>query len=139
VCPKKDRRLIYTKDVKPAVADAPGDVVFDHWKNLLLNAPERCIEIIASSEVDDYSQTFDLWFWGSYRSMDMWERFSKSPVSTLLRPSSIVNSAVARNEYLFLPRGPRPQSPVSDNSFDRTLAVHIRRGDFKEACQRLAT
>ncbi|KAF9489577.1 hypothetical protein BDN71DRAFT_1527746 [Pleurotus eryngii] len=140
VCPQAERRIINTREVKGPVGDAMGSAVFQHWKDLLLNAPERCIEIIPADRSEDgFPQTFDLWLWGSYRVLDLWESFSKSPVSTLLGSSPIVNSAVDRNEYLFLPRGPRPAHPISPNPYDRMLAMHVRRGDFKEACIGLAT
>lgn len=66
-------------------------------------------------------------------------QFSKSPTSRLLGTSPLVNAGVARNEYLFHPSGPRPPHPVSRSPYDRMMAMHIRRGDFKEACIGLAT
>ena len=140
VCPRSERRIINTRDVKPAVSNSPGDEVFAHWVKLLRDAPERCIEITAAHGSEDtYPQTFDLWLWGSSRVLPLWESFSKSPTSRLLATSPIVNSAIARNEYLFLPRGPRPPHPASRNPYERMMAMHIRRGDFREACVRLAT
>jgi len=47
-----------------------------------------------------------------------------------------VESAVKRNEYLFNPGRPRP--PIHDNVYDHMMALHIRRGDYEEACTRLA-
>ncbi|KAF8073511.1 hypothetical protein FPV67DRAFT_1478093 [Lyophyllum atratum] len=139
VCPKHERRIINTREVKPIIGWAEGNEIFDHWKELLLHAPERCIEIEPEHyKKDFYPQTFDLWLWGSNRVRSLWPGFSKSPTSRLLEPSPIVKSAVERNAYLFLPRGPRPTHPVSRDPHDRMLAVHARRGDFKEACLHLA-
>lgn len=139
VCPKATRRIINTRDVKPAVQSSLGIEVFTHWKNILLEAPELCIEVVAASwKEDGHPQTFDLWLWGSDRILSLWENFSTSPTSQLLRTSPIVNAAVARNEYLFLPQGPRPAHPVSTDPYDRMLAMHIRRGDYNEACVHLA-
>lgn len=137
VCPTRKRRTIYTGDVKPALANKQGIEIFEHWANLLRDAPELCIEIKASGD-DDFPQTFDLWLWGSDRVLSLWDSFSKSPTSRLLTTSPIVGAAVKRNEYLFVPRGPRPAYPVSADPYERMLAMHIRRGDFKGACTSLA-
>lgn len=136
VCPKSERRIINTRDVKPALKDLPGDEVFGHWERLLREAPERCIEIVPQSRKEDnFPQVFDLWLWGSSRVLPLWESFSKSPTSRLLATPPIVESAVARNVHLFSSHGhTSAQSP-----YERMLAIHIRRGDFKEACMSLAT
>jgi hypothetical protein len=87
---------------------------------------------------DGVPQTFDLWFWGSGKCNDLWDEFRDSPVSRLLKPSHVVESAVARNMYLLSPRGPKPPLGASSDPFDRMLAIHIRRGDYKESCMGLA-
>ncbi|GLB38170.1 hypothetical protein LshimejAT787_0500350 [Lyophyllum shimeji] len=139
VCPKHERRVINTREVKPVIGWADGIDIFNYWKQLLLDAPERCIEIEPEHyKKDFYPQTFDLWLWGSNRVLSLWPTFSKSPTSRLLEPSPIVLSAVERNAYLFVPRGPRPTQAVSRSPYDRMLAIHARRGDFKEACLHLA-
>ncbi|KAF5382695.1 hypothetical protein D9615_003074 [Tricholomella constricta] len=139
VCPKRERRIINTREVKPVIGWADGIDIFNHWKQVLLDAPERCIEIEPEHyKKDFYPQTFDLWLWGSTRVRSLWPSFSKSPTSRLLEPSPIVKSAVERNAYLFNPRGPRPPHPVSRDPHDRMLAIHARRGDFKDACLHLA-
>ncbi|KAG5353909.1 hypothetical protein C0989_000152 [Termitomyces sp. Mn162] len=139
VCPRKERRIINTREVKPVIGWADGIDVFNHWKKILHDAPERCIEIEPEHyKKDFYPQTFDLWLWGSNRVRSLWPVFSQSPTSRLLGPSPIVLSAVERNAYLFNPRGPRPEHPVSRSPYDRMLAIHARRGDFKEACLHLA-
>ncbi|RDB14696.1 hypothetical protein Hypma_016298 [Hypsizygus marmoreus] len=137
VCPWNERKFIHTGDVKPVVAWKSGLEIFEHWAKLLGDAPERCIEVQASGD-DKFPQTFDLWLWGSDRILPLWDSFSKSPTSRLLQTSPIVGAAVKRNEYLFLPRGPRPSYPVSPDPYSRMLAMHIRRGDFKGACLHLA-
>ncbi|KAJ6531767.1 hypothetical protein B0H19DRAFT_965966 [Mycena capillaripes] len=137
VCPDHERRKINTNDIKPYIGAAEGDKIFDHWQKLLLEAPERCIEIIpAPFEVDNFPQAFDLWLWGSTRILSLWESFSKSPTSRLLETSPIVEAAVARNKYLFVPRGPHP---APRDPFQRMLAMHIRRGDYKKSCDALSS
>jgi hypothetical protein len=139
VCPKEERRIINTHDEKPPIYWEDGDVIFNHWQKLLSEAPERCIEVQpAPREEDGFPQTFDLYLWGTARILSLWEGFRDSPVSRLFATSPVVQAAVDRNEYLFMPRGPRPPVPVSRNPYDRMLAIHLRRGDFKEACLSLA-
>ena len=137
VCPKSERRIIYTGDVKPAIYWESGDVIFKHWEKLLTDAPERCIEVQPSPS-DEAPQTFDLWLWGSTRILPLWDEFKTSPVSRLLAPSAIVKAAIDRNEYLFMPRGPRLPYPAPRDPFERMLAIHLRRGDFKKHCHQLA-
>ncbi|KAJ7274409.1 hypothetical protein B0H12DRAFT_1088559 [Mycena haematopus] len=140
VCPEHERRKVNTTEVKPYIGAAEGDKVFAHWQKFLLDAPERCLEIVpAAYEQDNFPQVFDLWLWGSTRILSLWDSFSKSPTSRLLETSPIVESAVARNKYLFIPRGPRPPHPAPHDPFTRMLAMHIRRGDYKKTCENLAS
>ncbi|KAK7037689.1 hypothetical protein VNI00_010915 [Paramarasmius palmivorus] len=140
VCPQAERRIINTREVKPAIMEAPGPVVFETWRKLLHDAPERCIEIqAASGEEDSFAQTFDLRLWGAKdRITPLWDSFVKSPTSRLLGTSPLVNSAIDRNEYLFHPHGPRPPHPVVRNPWERMMAMHLRRGDYERHCQGLA-
>ncbi|KAJ7473632.1 hypothetical protein B0H11DRAFT_2036669 [Mycena galericulata] len=133
VCPRRERRYINTGDVKPAVAEAPGVEVLAHWKTLLRDAPERCIEIVEGKE-DSFPQTFDLRLWTSPRLLTLWDALSQSPISRLLSASPIVHAAVNHNMYLFLPRGARPPHPVPRDPFRRMLAIHLRRGDYEGHC-----
>ena len=138
VCPESERRIIFTGDVKPAVFWEPGDVVFKHWEKLLTDAPERCIEVQPSPNGNDSTpQTFDFWLWGSTRVLPLWDGFKTSPVSRLLRPSAIVQAAVDRNKHLFSPRGLWLPFLARD-PYKRMLAIHLRRGDFKDHCLHLA-
>ncbi|KAF9538706.1 hypothetical protein CPC08DRAFT_508566 [Agrocybe pediades] len=139
VCPPSSRRVINTKELKSEIRWEAGDVIFSRWEKLLREAPERCIEIQPESqETDGFPQVFDLFLWGLDRILPLWKGFRDSPISRLLCPSPVVQSTVDRNTYLFLPRGPRPELPVSNNPYDRMLAIHLRRGDFKKACLDLA-
>jgi hypothetical protein len=139
VCPKSERRIIYTGDVKPAINWKPGDVIFKHWERLLTDAPERCIEIQPSPNSDDETpQIFDYLLWGSTRILPLWDEYKNSPVSRLLAPSAIVKAAIDRNEILFIPRGPRLPYPAPRNPYERMLAIHLRRGDFKNHCHYLS-
>ncbi|KAJ7192905.1 hypothetical protein GGX14DRAFT_537686 [Mycena pura] len=140
VCPPSERRIIAATDVKPAVGGAPGDVVFAHWQQLLFDAPERCIEVVPGSmELDTFPQVFDLGLWGTPRVLALWDLFAPSPTSRLLGPSPIVESALARNSALFVPRGARAAvGPAARDPYARMLAVHLRRGDYEVHCHNLA-
>ncbi|KAJ7162950.1 hypothetical protein C8R46DRAFT_1101970 [Mycena filopes] len=139
VCPRDERRIINTQDVKPALAGKGGAEVFATWAKLLGDAPERCVEIVPPAyEIDQMPQIFDLWLWGGGGILELWPAFLASPASRLLSASPIVLSALDRNAYLFLPRGPRPPSGVSRDPYDRMLAVHLRRGDYLQHCLNLA-
>jgi hypothetical protein len=132
VCPVHERRIIHTRDVKPALADASGDTLFSHWATLLREAPERCIQIVPAPRTEDnFPQTFDLYLWGSPRILSLWSSFSTSPTSRLLATSPLVESAVAQNEHLFL-------SSYKYDPYSRMMAMHVRRGDFRHACLDLA-
>jgi hypothetical protein len=136
VCPPEETRIIYTGDIKPAVSQSDGVDVFNHWKKLLEDAPEQCIEVRASGD-DMFPQVFDLMLWGSPRILSLWDSFSKSTTSRLLSASHIVLSAVAKNEYIFNPEGPRPPGHVPRSPYDRMMAMHIRRGDYIDHCVNL--
>ncbi|KAI3614845.1 hypothetical protein WG66_003282 [Moniliophthora roreri] len=140
VCPQGERRIINTREVKPDIMEAPGLVVFETWRKLLHDAPERCIEIqAASAEEDAFAQTFDLQLWGNKdRVVPLLDAFMKSPTSRLLGTSPLVDSAIDRNEYIFFPRGPRPPHPVVRDPWERMMAIHLRRGDYEQHCQGLA-
>lgn len=108
--------------------------IVDRWSTKLRTIPDRCVEVIPSPD-DGTPQIFDLWVLGDVRLTSIWDSFSKSPISRLLRPSHIVSAAVARNEFLFLPTGPRASSKASSETYERVLAMHLRRGDYEDACQ----
>jgi len=137
VCPEKERHIISTGEVKPLLWGLDGDKTFAHWKNLLLNEPARCVVIVAPSrEEDNFGQVFDLWLWGTTRVLSLWQSFSTSPVSRLLETSPIVNAAVDNNERIFLNTDSHPVGAKSP--YETMLAIHIRRGDYAEACGDLA-
>ncbi|PPQ67723.1 hypothetical protein CVT25_009329 [Psilocybe cyanescens] len=130
VCPKSERRIINTRDVKSEVNWADGKVIFEKWRKLLNDAPERCVEVVAGSpEEEPFPETFDIWFWSGERSISLWDEFKNSPVSRLLSTSPIIQSAIDDNWRHFVSKG-----QLSNEPFDNVLSIHVRRGDFKEAC-----
>lgn len=138
VCPPEDRDVINTDDIKPTIGEAEGDVILQRWTELIRDSPKRCVEVVPGPK-DGYPQTFDLWLIGYKRILSLWPIFKDSPTSRLFGTSPLVASAVVRNEHLFLPRGPRPSFPASRNPYDRMMAIHVRRGDYEQACYGLAT
>jgi hypothetical protein len=131
VCPKSERRYINTRDLKPPLRSADAKVVFETWQKLLSDAPEKCVEVVPASEDEDpFPETFDIWFWSGERSVSLWDAFKVSPVSRLLGTSRLVESAIDENRRLFFTKN----HPPSTDPFDNVLSIHVRRGDFKEAC-----
>ncbi|KAJ7035026.1 hypothetical protein C8F04DRAFT_955540, partial [Mycena alexandri] len=130
VCPESERRKVNTNEIKPHINTAEGDKIFEYWQKFLMDAPERCIEVVPA----DYNNMFRLW--GTPRIISLWDSFSKSPTSRLLGTSPVVESAVVRNKLLFLPRD---HKAIPRDPFQRMLAMHIRRGDYRKSCQNLAT
>ncbi|KAJ7505077.1 hypothetical protein B0H11DRAFT_2221263 [Mycena galericulata] len=136
-CPRAERRYIRAVDIKSAVAEAPGAEVFAHWRALLHDAPERCIEIFVSKG-DPSPQTFDLRLWNTPRLLSLWDTFSQSPISRLLSASPIVHAAVEGNAGLLLPGGPPAGNLAPRDTFRGMLAMHLRRGDYEGHCRWMA-
>lgn len=143
VCPKQERKVINTRDIKPSLRDADGIVIFQRWKALLTETKERCLEITAAPrEEDPFPETFDISYWSTARSLPLWDAFVSSPVSRLLGTSTIVESAIRDNMGLFLL--PSSQSSSRNNQsyvdlkvknpLSSVFSIHVRRGDFKQAC-----
>jgi hypothetical protein len=132
-CPSSERLIIESSDAKRLVLDAEGETIFKHMVQLVRDAPARCVEIKASKD-DRFPQLFDLWLVGGSRFISLGQLFLDSATSRLLETSPLVRSAIYRNWNLFLPRGPRP-TKASNDPFQRMMAVHVRRGDFAEACE----
>lgn len=144
VCPKQERKVINTRDIKPSLRDADGIVIFHYWRALLTKTKERCVEIIAApQEEDPFPETFDIYYWSTARSLSLWDGFILSPVSRLLSTSIVVESAIEENIGLFLFPLPRSSSSENNQSYhaleakntlSSVFSIHVRRGDFKEAC-----
>ncbi|KAF6761581.1 hypothetical protein DFP72DRAFT_879061 [Ephemerocybe angulata] len=137
VCPPDQVKVFQVNDMKREynLYEKSATEIFEVWRKAIADDPARCIEVQGPPrEVEANAQVFDLWLWGSYRILDIWEEFKKSDVSQLLATSPIVERVVDRNEHLFR----TPQTPTGEDPFKRVFAVHARRGDFSWACQMLA-
>ncbi|TEB34201.1 hypothetical protein FA13DRAFT_1707769 [Coprinellus micaceus] len=137
VCPKDKIKVIWTHEVKRKYElhwVKSGKQIFDVWNKILLDDEAQCIEVIAPQrDVEDFGQVFDLWLWGTDRILDIWEEFRDSAVSRLLGTSAIVQRCVDRNLELF-----RTPQTYKHDPFSRVFAVHVRRGDYIQACSNLA-
>lgn len=135
VCPREKRKIINTREYKISLRGAGGKEVFETWRKVL-DGPELCIEIeSATREEDSYPQVFDLWMWGSGKLIEIWDEFKESPVSRSLGASRIVEKALDINKHAF--HANLDEVGVVD-PYSRMLAIHLRRGDFREACKMLS-
>ena len=135
VCPPERRRIINTREYKPNLVNAGGREVFETWRKAL-DGPEPCIEIqSASMDEDHYPQVFDLWVWGLGRLIEIWDEFKASPISQALGASRIVENALDVNKHVF---HAAPDEIGVVDPYSRMLAIHLRRGDYKQACKGLS-
>lgn len=57
VCPESERRTVSTNEIKPYINTAEGDKIFEYWQKFLLDAPERCIEVVPTDyNIDNFPQ-----------------------------------------------------------------------------------
>ncbi|KII83730.1 hypothetical protein PLICRDRAFT_32724 [Plicaturopsis crispa FD-325 SS-3] len=131
VCPPARRRIVSSKD---APHSAEGDVLIRWWVDTLAAVPDSCVEIDSSSQV-----VFDRYFFGEPRILSLWDSLITSPILTEFTWSPLVHSAVARNFPMLQPRSAKALMDVSAaGTLDGLVAVHLRRGDYKRHCPRLA-
>ncbi|KAJ7873572.1 hypothetical protein B0H13DRAFT_2348970 [Mycena leptocephala] len=142
VCPRRERRYINTRDVRPAVNQVPGIEEGDvrprtvrrptrpHALGLFLAVPH--FPPLRSSPI--ISATVDRTVRRPTRPHAL-GLFLAVPHFPPLRSSPIISATVDRNTYLLIPRGPRPPHPAPRNPFKRMLALHLRRGDYEGHCR----
>jgi hypothetical protein len=66
--------------------------------------------------------------------LSLWPEFRDSPTSRLLKTSPLIDSAIHQNEGLFFDT----TSIRNPSRYDKLMAIHIRRGDYDDACHMLA-
>ncbi|KAJ7490675.1 hypothetical protein FB451DRAFT_624133 [Mycena latifolia] len=151
VCP---RSAIHTVSSVGAPTDAEGSALLEWWVKRLKDVHgARCVEIDTSEQ-----PAFDRFLFGSPRILSLLPGLSASPILGAFAWSPLVHSAVARNfavlrptnpaalypppRLLTLPADPKspkvPAIPESQRTLNGLVAVHLRRGDYKRHCPRLA-
>ncbi|KAF8529730.1 hypothetical protein BU17DRAFT_73045 [Hysterangium stoloniferum] len=133
VCPEEDIGYIDAATAKNPVRGKDAKAVMDYWVKLFNDMPQRCIYVRPGSG-DDFPQTFDVKTVSTPLILPLLEEFRNSPVSRLLHTPPLVNSAIRRNEHILF-----PQNTVSHfTRYAGMMAIHVRRGDYVDACQHLA-
>lgn len=127
ICPNSETVYLNSKAMKKDRSWNEGVDMFKGYVEVLRDEPARCVDIVMSDD-DGTPQLFDMYLWGEKRLLSLWDEYRKSPVSRLHGPSYLVQSALVRNQYLFEPR----HGGVSP--YARLLAIHLRRGDYSDAC-----
>ncbi|TFK34536.1 hypothetical protein BDQ12DRAFT_700367 [Crucibulum laeve] len=135
VCPPEKRRIIHARD-SPYEADGP--VLVEWWKDHLAGLEDECIEVDEKER-----RVVDKYFFGGPRLTALFPSLSISPILASFTWSPLVLSALARNFALLRPTNPSslfasstPQAPPPILS--GLVAIHLRRGDYKRHCPRLA-
>ncbi|KAF8068824.1 hypothetical protein FPV67DRAFT_1489847 [Lyophyllum atratum] len=131
VCPPDRRRIISSKDTPDSV---PGNVILDWWVSRLKNVLDECVEIDSADKA-----IFDFPFYASDRIISMWDGISISPILADYLWSPLVQSAVLRNFPVLEPASAKALFDVSSKgTLEGLVAVHLRRGDYRRHCPRLA-
>ncbi|KAJ7140132.1 hypothetical protein C8R46DRAFT_1361342 [Mycena filopes] len=154
VCP---RAVIHSVSSVGAPTEAEGSALLEWWVKRLSDVHgARCVEVDTSQQ-----PVFDRFLFGSPRVLSLLPGLSASPILGAFAWSPLVHSAVIRNFAVLRPvdaaalyppprlpssssspSSPSASSPAVDADPHRTLAglvaVHLRRGDYKRHCTRLA-
>ncbi|KAK7022261.1 hypothetical protein R3P38DRAFT_3317624 [Favolaschia claudopus] len=149
-CP---RSAVHMVSSVGAPTEAEGSALLEWWVKRLSDVHgARCVEVDSSEQ-----PVFDRFLFGSPRLLSLLPGLNASPILGAFAWSPLVHSAVARNFAVLQPTDPaalyppaRPlaladsrnshTSSVSDPQHILTglVAVHLRRGDYKRHCPRLA-
>ncbi|KAG6374807.1 hypothetical protein JVT61DRAFT_4191 [Boletus reticuloceps] len=122
--------------------DIPASYIFEQWVEKINAIDDPCLMFDSNS-----SPIFEYWIYGNKKRMlSIWPYLSRSPVSRQWGWSSLVEDAVRRHFHPLeskLPSFLRGISNVfreesSSLAIPGLLAIHIRRGDFKDHCVHLA-
>ncbi|KAF8449263.1 hypothetical protein L210DRAFT_2653848 [Boletus edulis BED1] len=122
--------------------DIPASYIFERWVEKINAIDDPCLMFDSNS-----SPIFEFWIYGNKKRMlSIWPYLSRSPVSMQWGWSSLVEDAFRRNFHPLESRMPSFLRGISnvfreENSsltIPGLLAIHIRRGDFKDHCVHLA-
>ncbi|KAG6817112.1 hypothetical protein H0H87_012633 [Tephrocybe sp. NHM501043] len=125
------QRIISSKD---SPSTASGKEIVNWWVERLKTVQDECVEIDSTDKV-----IFDIAFYDSDRIVSLWPEFSLSPIMKNFMWSPLVHSAVLRNFAVLHPESIEALYNLSANTaLTGLLAVHLRRGDYRRHCPRLA-
>jgi len=119
--------------------DIPASYVLEKWVEKINSIDDPCLMLDPNSNA-----IFEYWIFGNKKRMlSIWPYLSKSPVITQWGWSPLVHDAFSRNRHLFEPTtllGGLFDSQEENTShvIPGLLAIHVRRGDFKDHCVHLA-
>lgn len=141
VCPRSAIRTVSSVGAPTA---AEGSALLEWWVKRLGDVHgARCVEVDTSEQ-----PVFDRFLFGSTRVLSLLPGLSASPILGAFAWSPLVHSAVARNFAVLRPTNPAAlyppprvlSPPISDSqrTLNGLVAVHLRRGDYKRHCPRLA-
>ncbi|KZV76432.1 hypothetical protein PENSPDRAFT_646205 [Peniophora sp. CONT] len=131
VCPHPT--IVHVGDTKAAFSDASAATILDAFVAKLDNIDDNCVELQENS-----GEVFDFWIFGSgARMADAWPQLLNSPVLMGWEWSTLVTSIVTQNRAQIHPaikfHDVRQRAELKG-----LLALHLRRGDFKDHCANLA-
>lgn len=113
-----------------------GQELVNWWANLLDNSDQTrnasCVEIGNSPPV------FSWTLFSSEKLLTLWDSLKESPAVKEFAWSPLVNSAVARNLPLLTSAPPSSVSTARSDVIRGLVAIHLRRGDYRRHCPRLA-
>ncbi|KAJ7814059.1 hypothetical protein B0H13DRAFT_2465316 [Mycena leptocephala] len=147
-CP---RSAVHTVSSVGAPTEAEGNALMDWWVKRLSDVHgARCVEVDSSEQ-----PVFDRFLFGSPRLLSLLPGLYASPILGAFAWSPLVHSAVVRNFAVLRPTDPaalyppprplaladqknHPVVPELQRTLNGLVAVHLRRGDYKRHCPRLA-
>ncbi|KAJ6585570.1 hypothetical protein B0H19DRAFT_926051 [Mycena capillaripes] len=148
MCP---RSAVHVVSSVGAPTEAEGSALLEWWVKRLTDVHgARCVEIDSSEQ-----PVFDRYLFGSPRVLSLLPGLYSSPILGAFAWSPLVHSAVVRNFAVLRPTDPAalyppprplaladqknyPPVPESHRTLNGLVAVHLRRGDYKRHCPRLA-
>ncbi|KAG6877758.1 hypothetical protein C0992_009361 [Termitomyces sp. T32_za158] len=131
VCPPNMRRIISSRD---SPSHVEGEVVVDWWVERLKTVHDDCVEIDSKEKA-----IFDRDFFANNRILSLWPELSSSTIITEYLWSPLVYSAVLRNFPVLQPESiPALYDFSANTTLTGLVALHLRRGDFRRHCPRLA-
>jgi len=128
---------LYRKASSTRYGDVPASLIFEKWLEKINSIEDPCLQI-------EGSPIFEVYILGHKRMLAIWPYLKPSPVSTQWEWSPLIHDAFRRNRNLFVPNAKSDlfgYSTVPENYTDPIpglLALHVRRGDFKDHCHHLA-